>query len=98
MKMFAIRDVKGESYGVPMAFINRGIATRVFYEMCQDARGDYSKYPTDFMLYEIGTWEPNTGVLGALPVPEFVASATEMVQAARSAKVSSEPNLPGVPA
>jgi len=96
MKLFAIRDVKSEAYCPPMAITTVGLAVRGFSDECLNPKSDLSRYPADYMLYEIGTYDPNTAVITSLPVPVFVASATEMIAKAKQVRLQNEPLLPSV--
>lgn len=80
MLLFVVRDVKADAYGAPMSVATKGLALRSFTEACLDPRSEMNKYPEDYMLYVIGQYEPNTGCISPFPVPEFVASASEVIE------------------
>lgn len=87
MKLFAVRDVKSDSFTAPFSVVTRGIALRAFSDACADERSDFAKYPEDYTLYEIGSYDPNSGMVTALPLPLIVASAysvCEQLKIARS--------------
>jgi len=77
LKLFAVRDVKGDSFAAPMAIPTVGIAKRSFLESCADKGSPFGRYPEDYQLYQVGEYEPNSGLLKALPNPLFVMSAVE---------------------
>jgi len=78
MKLFAVRDVKADSFGNPFTIATVGLAVRSFTDACkQDS--DLRRYPEDYMLYEIGSYDPFTGMVTALQVPKMVASAAGVI-------------------
>lgn len=77
--VFAIFDVKAESYGSPIFLETPGLALRSFSDACADEKGPFFKYPADYSLYEIGSYDPNGAVLKGLPQPKFLYSATAVV-------------------
>lgn len=97
MKLFAVRDVKADAFGAPVSLQTRGLALRGFRDVCARGESDMARYPSDYMLYELGEYEPNTGRLVGHPVPVFVASAVEMIEAIKAERLKVEPTLPGVP-
>lgn len=95
-KLYAVRDVKSESYGPPMQAPKDGIAIRGFGEGCSDPRSDLNKYPTDYMLYELGEYDPNSGQIMPLSTPRFIISATEVLNNLKAARAVNEPLLPTI--
>lgn len=79
MKLYAVRDVKAEAYGAPMSIATRGLALRSFGDACLAPKSELGRFPSDYMLYELGTWDPNSGSIVAHNVPVFIASASEMI-------------------
>lgn len=96
MKLFAVRDVKADSFGAPLSIATRGLAVRSFQDACLRKDSDLSKYPQDYMLFELGEYDPNSGRLSSNSVPVFIASAVEVIAAERATRAVSEPELPGV--
>lgn len=62
MYIFAIYDSKSENYGRPFFVRTRGEAIRFFTEAANDRSTNIGKYPGDFTLFELGTYEDNTGI------------------------------------
>lgn len=86
MKLFAVRDVKADAFGAPHSIATKGLALRGFADTCADERSEFAKYPDDYMLYEIGTYDPNSGQLESHRLPELVASARSIVDQLKLAK------------
>lgn len=89
LKAFCLRDVKADTYGAPFFVPNVAIAVRLLGEMVQDRRTDVGKYPADFSLYSVGSYETNTGLLEA--------SELEMVCSAVSCLPKEDPRLLKLP-
>lgn len=80
MRLYAVRDVKADSFGAPISVATEGLARRSFVDACQDSRSELSKYPEDYMLYELGEYEPNSGLIIPHQLPKHVMSAIEAVK------------------
>lgn len=78
MKLFAVRDVKADAFGAPMSIATEGLARRSFLEACHNPQSELAKYPTDYQLYQLGEYDPNSGLLSACtPTPKYIMSAVE---------------------
>lgn len=86
MKLYAVRDLKAESFANIMCIPTQGLAIRSFAEACADPRSEMNKYPEDFMLYEIGSYEPNSAQIVGHSVPKLIADAASVVAAIKSGK------------
>lgn len=96
-KLFAVRDVKADAFGAPMSAPTEGLAKRAFEAGCNNPKTEFYRYPEDFMLYEIGSYDPNSGELVALkPTPRLVCTAVAARQEAEAERLKREPVLPGV--
>ena len=60
--LFAIYDKTTELYEAPFVDINRGTALRRIQDLMRShPASPYSKFPADFQLTVIGTWNENVG-------------------------------------
>lgn len=84
MKLYAVRDVKADAFGAPMSIATKGLALRSFSDACLQPNSELGRYPEDYMLYELGSYEPNSGKIDANALPVFLASATDVIAKARS--------------
>lgn len=80
VRMFAIYDEKALVYKTPFTFPQRGQALRVFTDLANDSRTEIGKYPGDFVLYEVGTFDDETGALEAI-MPINLGKALEFITA-----------------
>jgi len=79
LNLYSVRDVKAEAYGAIICCPSVGLAVRSFSEACLDPKSPMALYPADFSLYELGTFDPNSGTVKGHKVPIYVASAVEML-------------------
>jgi len=96
MKLYAVRDVKSEAFGAPMSIATKGLAVRSFSDACQQKTSDLNRYAEDYMLYEIGEYDPTSGAIKAYSVPLYITSAVECLSAVEAARAKREPMIPGL--
>lgn len=75
MKIFCVYDSKAETYGTPFFMENKGVALRGFQDVANDSSTQICKYPEDFTLFELGSFDPLTAkfVLSSTPTSLGVA-------------------------
>jgi len=83
LKVYSIRDSKGEKYNQPFYQNTHGEAERNFSRICVDPESLISKYPDDFDLYYIGDWDDQKGVLISLDTPQHIVKAVQCMRSAR---------------
>lgn len=94
-KLYAVRDVKADAFGPPMAVTTDGLARRGFLEACSDPRSDLYKYASDYMLFHIGYYDADTATVEPLtPAPKFICSASGILEEQKQARLKIEPELP----
>lgn len=76
--MFAIRDSKGEAYGVPFVKNARGEAERVFTQLRNQKDSTIGQFPEDYDLFEIGTFDPDTGKVVGHDSPRHMVKAVDL--------------------
>lgn len=86
-KAFAVLDLKAASYGTPMFMETEGVAMRSFTDACADPRGPLNQHPEDFVLVEIGSYDPNLGRLDSPTEPRHIMSAMQGVEACKNSSV-----------
>lgn len=60
---YAVYDEKSTLYSNPFTAINASVALRSFAAAAADPHSEISKFPTDFTLYEIASFQDETGVI-----------------------------------
>lgn len=83
MNLYAIRDVKADTYIALHPMQSDVLAQRGLTEALANPQSDLSRYPEDFQLYQLGEWDSNSGELKSLRAPRFVCSVVELAAAAR---------------
>ena len=56
-KIFVIFDVKAGFYNKPFFMPNTNTAIRAFSDLANDEATEIAKHPSDFSLYELGTYD-----------------------------------------
>lgn len=77
-KMFAIYDLKAKNFWPPYCSVTPGVGIREFATMVKSPQTGLSKFPEDYVLYQIGTYDDAQGVVTS-EVHVLLAKATEFV-------------------
>lgn len=76
---FAIYDTKSESFGQPFFTHNRASAMRgIRLQLQQDSNSMIAKFPSDFALFEIGSFDEEHGLLEGNKA--FVINVSELME------------------
>lgn len=78
--MYSIRDNKTDHYAAPFVQQHDIDATRMFHRACKDDTVQFSHFPEDFDLYQIGDYDDTNGKLIPLSAPRYIVSATSFTQ------------------
>lgn len=77
-KVFSVYDTQAKVYVNPFYQSTIGEAVRAFGDAVKDPQnGTLNKHPEDFILYEIGEWNDNSGVIEALIPPSRCAAGSD---------------------
>jgi len=80
IKVFAIHDGKAKAFQQPFFSVTVGMAIRAFQDHCEDPKTIAHRHPEDFVLYELGTYDDNTGEIVTHNPMSLAATATEFVR------------------
>lgn len=86
LKVFTVYDSKAEAYLQPFFMRSMGEALRGFQEVCNDPQSNLCKYPGDFTLFEIGSYDEESGRLESLKAFVSLGTAIEFKKSAPSAQ------------
>lgn len=75
---YAVFDVKSATYGQPMFFISEGAAIRAFADVADESSSLICKHPEDFSLYEVGSFDDQTGLFTVRQEPLFKVKAAAL--------------------
>lgn len=80
MKLFTIRDGKGQHYFTPQVFRNKGDAIRALQIQVKNPESMLSKFPLDYSLHEIGEWDELTGQIIPYSSMENIGIVADLAQ------------------
>lgn len=97
LNAYSLNDKKSRTFAAPFFFHNDAQAIRALVATARDEITTIAKFPEDFDLYRIGSFDDSTGQLETL-TPEFLVNAQEILAqfdhhdrlAARRAKAQAE--------
>lgn len=71
--LYSVKDKVANVYVEVMTAVNNLVARRNFYSAATVSGSQISRFPNDFELYCIGSFDNDSGVITALAAPELVA-------------------------
>jgi len=77
--MFTVYDTKAETYSPPFAKITKGLAIRDFTDAANNPDNMVGKYPHDYALFEIGTFDEQSAKMTAHKTPINLGLAVEFL-------------------
>jgi len=87
-QVFAIFDKKALAYMAPFFQPNELVAMRNVGSAVADEESLLGKYPEDYDLYQVGTWDDQSGALVAVG-PKFLINCASMKRIQQEAKDAS---------
>lgn len=76
MILVSLRDLKALTWTQPHAVNNKAAAIREFEQLVNDSQPTLvSQHPSDFDLFEIGSWDADTGSIVGFTSSDFVKLA-----------------------
>jgi len=79
LKIFSLYDEKAQVFNTPQYLAHKGEAIRMLQTTLGAKESMMSKYPEDFNLYCLGTYDDSTGKIISNDIPELVIRATELL-------------------
>lgn len=80
LKIYSIRDIKGDTFNAPFYKNTHGEAERDFTKLANDEKSQVKEFPEDYQLFHIGKYNTQTGVITPLLTPEHVVDAAQLVR------------------
>jgi hypothetical protein len=90
LQIFTVYDSKSEAFMPPFYARATGEALRMFENSVKTSDHDFSRWPEDYTLFQLGSFDDNTGSFEIFPTSKSLARAIQFVR--------KEPNLSPVPA
>lgn len=75
LKMYSVRDSKGEIFNQPFFQKTHGEAERTFKTLTNDEKSQVHNYPEDYDLYYLGEYDDQTGLVKSLDTPTHIVKA-----------------------
>lgn len=80
VKVFSVWDASAGTYSPPFYQPTIGSAIRSFGDAVATSDSQLSRHSNDFSLFELGSYDDNTGKFVCLDQPNKLAVATEFVK------------------
>lgn len=77
MKIYTIRDDKAAAYLPPFYARQDGEAIRMFQNTMSDSQSNFAKWPEQFILFALGEYNEDTGVITPLDAPRAIGSGVD---------------------
>jgi len=91
VNLYAVHDAKAGAYLPPFPLQTDGLAVRSFQEAVLNPQTQISKYPLDYSLFRIATYDDETSIIRSELPPELVINASQALKLAE--KQHQEQNL-----
>jgi len=89
IELFAIFDSAAERYIEPFPGSTLEVAIRGFREACEKEGHQFHKFPEDYSLFHVGSFDPELGVISGL-TPRKIAQATQFVHGVPQLELENE--------
>lgn len=78
LKLVSLFDTVAGTWSAPIGFHSEAQALRSFEDMVAAREGDVGKHPGDFILFCVGTFESQTGVLTGYGEAEVIVHGSSL--------------------
>lgn len=92
-RIFAIYDQKAFAYLPPFTLPRAEMAERTFGECINSNTHQFGKHPADYTLFELGSYDDNSGQLTPHLAPLVVGSGVEYLQRLPTAETPTHDNI-----
>lgn len=82
LKVYSIYDSKAEAYLQPFFMANKGTAIRAITDILRQNDHQFTKYPEDYTLFELGEYDDSNGQMQPHLTPMPICKAIELKQEA----------------
>jgi uncharacterized protein YpiB (UPF0302 family) len=77
--LVSTRDSRTQSFGFVQTVNHLVDAERTFIDIIKRGDNNISKFPDDFSLHHIGSYDSSTGLVEPLPAPVLIITARQLV-------------------
>lgn len=78
LEMFSLFDVKAGAFAQPFYSVNAGMAQRNVAAAMESGEAIFAKFPEDFQLFRVGTFNDLTGLVEAVTPPHCVCVVSSL--------------------
>lgn len=89
-RIWTIRDLKAETFMPPFYAANEAVATRRVMATCRDLDHEFSQHAEDFQLFELGSFNVESGMITVLEHPRHIASVASLRDLALKIRVEAK--------
>lgn len=75
-----VKDSKADCYGPLITLGTLPEAIRSFQQLVRDTKSQINMYPDDYDMYQVATWDDQTGKLEAFDTPHHIVKAIQMTE------------------
>lgn len=78
LKVFAVYDEKAEIFAQPFFMANKGTALRAMSNVFAKPEHEFTKFPQDYTIYELGEYDDSNGRMLPYDKPQHVCRLSEL--------------------
>lgn len=78
LKVYSVYDEKAGIFAQPFFMPNKGTALRAMSGVFKNTEHEFSKFPQDYTIYELGDYDDNSGRINSYDKPEHVCRISEL--------------------
>lgn len=79
-QVLSVFDLKARAFAVPFFVPAVLVGVRSFTAACRDPESLLAKFPSDYALYHLGSFDDSVGAFSQLPQPEHLGLAANFVE------------------
>lgn len=92
--LFSVYDKQGDQYWPVITEKSRETAARAFTDAMMSGENElFSKWPADFTLFLVGSFDDETGLVTPLDKPELILTGEDIQRRANSSDPEGLPNV-----
>lgn len=80
LKIFAVKDTRAEAFMNPFFCRTAGEAERAFSDEANKKENPFNLHPTDYCLFELGSYDQISGVITPDQAPRVIGTADSFIQ------------------
>lgn len=78
-KIFSVYDVKAQAFMTPFMMPTEGMATRAIKDCVNDVNHQFSKHPSDYTLFTLGSFNDEEGFYDLYETPQSLGLIVQFI-------------------